>query len=55
MFTLTSNEEHDYFDYWHLEYQGKLSLAEFMALHADWSDMDYLYWETTGELPHGRL
>jgi hypothetical protein len=47
--------EHDLFDYWHLQYEGDLSLAEFMKLNADWSDMDYLYWKTTGELPHGRL
>jgi hypothetical protein len=47
--------EQDLFDYWHLQYEGDLSLAEFMQLNADWSDMDYLYWKTTGELPHGRL
>lgn len=43
----------DFFDYWHLQYEGNLSLQEFMALNADWSDMDYAEWEITGVLPDG--
>lgn len=51
----SDNQEQDLLDYWHLEYAGRLTLAEFMAADADWSEMDYIYWETTGDLPHGRL
>lgn len=50
---MKKNEVQDLFDYWHLTYEGKLSLQEFMAANAGWSDMDYAQWETTGALPHG--
>lgn len=50
---MDKNTVKDYFDYWHLQYEGDLSLQDFMALHAGWSEMDYAEWEITGVLPNG--
>jgi hypothetical protein len=47
----TSNQAKDFLDYWHLQYAGTMSLPDFMELHAGWTDMDYTYWELTGEIP----
>ena len=50
---ISKEQEQDFFDYWHLQYEGDLSLEEFMIMHAHWTDMDRNFWETTGEFHRG--
>lgn len=50
---MNKTEVQDLFDYWHLSYEGHLTLQEFMAANAEWTDMDFAEWEVTGNLPHG--
>ena len=36
---ISKQDEQDFYDFWHLKYDGELSLEEFMKQFVEWSDM----------------
>lgn len=48
---VTSKQAQDYYDYWHLQYEGNLELDEFMKFQTGWTDMELDYWTLSGNVP----